>query len=63
MKALAEFTIPFVGLKEGLHHFEFDIDKTFFEAFDFEDFNDINGKIALELTKKSTLLDSLKKKP
>ena len=57
MKALAEFTIPFVGLKEGLHKFEFDINKTFFEAFDFEDFNDINGKISLELTKKSTLLE------
>ena len=24
MKALKEFTIPFVGLKEGEHNFEFD---------------------------------------
>lgn len=57
MKALAEFTIPFVGLKEGLHRFEFEISKTFFEAFDFEDFNDISGTTSLELTKKSTLLE------
>jgi uncharacterized metal-binding protein YceD (DUF177 family) len=57
MKSLAEFTIPFVGLKEGVHRFEFDVDKTFFEAFDYEDFNDIIGKVFLDLTKKNTLLE------
>ena len=34
-KKKQELVIPFVGLKEGVHHFEFDIDSTFFEQFDF----------------------------
>jgi len=31
MKPLKEFTIPFIGLKEGKHHFDYQIDKAFFE--------------------------------
>ena len=41
MKPLKEFTIPFVGLKVGKHHFDYEIDKTFFEHFEYEDFNDV----------------------
>ena len=57
MKPLKEFTIPFVGLKIGKHHFEFKIDKKFFEYFEYEDFNDANVNVALVLDKKTTLLD------
>ena len=57
MKALKEFTIPFVGLKEGEHNFEFEIDNTFFQNFEFEEFNEANVKASLKLLKKSTLLE------
>ena len=39
MEAMKEFTIPFVGLKEGKHQFEFTIDNTFFAHFEYDDFN------------------------
>jgi uncharacterized metal-binding protein YceD (DUF177 family) len=57
MKPLKEFTIPFVGLKIGYHRFEYQIDKTFFEYFEYEDFNDVNVNIDLLLEKKTTLLE------
>lgn len=57
MKELKTFTIPFVGLKEGKHQFEFKIDKTFFDFFDYQDFNDASVEVDLELNKKTTLLE------
>ena len=57
MKELKTFTIPFVGLKEGKHQFEFNIDKTFFDFFDYQDFNDASVEVQLELNKKTTLLE------
>ena len=57
MKPLKEFTIPFVGLKLGKHQFDFDIDKTFFEHFEYDEFNSANVKVDLDLEKKSTLLE------
>ncbi|MGQ3089005.1 MAG: DUF177 domain-containing protein, partial [Flavobacterium sp.] len=39
MKANKEFLIPFVGLKQGKHQFEFEIDKKFFEGFGFDEYN------------------------
>jgi len=57
MKQLKEFTIQFVGLKEGKHHFDYSIDQTFFNHFEYEDFNSCNIKVDLILEKKSTLLE------
>ncbi len=57
MKPLKEFTIQFVGLKLGKHHFDYQIDKKFFEYFEFEDFNDTNIKAEVILNKKETLLE------
>ncbi|MDX1277347.1 DUF177 domain-containing protein [Oceanihabitans sediminis] len=57
MKLLKTFTIPFVGLKDGNHHFEYDIEQSFFEHFGYEDYNDSNIKVNLVLTKKPTLLE------
>ena len=57
MKLLKEFTIPFVGLKTGKHHFEYKVEQTFFEHFEYEDFNDVSINVKLELEKKSTLLE------
>ncbi|WP_440120656.1 YceD family protein [Tenacibaculum sp. Ill] len=57
MKDLKQFNIPFVGLKEGSHLFEYQIDKTFFEAFQFDEFNNTNVKADITFVKKSTLLE------
>ena len=57
MKPLKEFTIPFVGLKIAKHHFEYDIKQTFFDYFEYDDFNDVNVKVAIVLEKKTTLLE------
>ncbi|RLJ96872.1 YceD family protein [Tenacibaculum discolor] len=57
MKDLKQFNIPFVGLKEESHLFEYQIDKTFFEAFQFDEFNNTNVKADITLVKKSTLLE------
>ncbi|WP_458628318.1 YceD family protein [Winogradskyella sp. PC D3.3] len=57
MKALKSYTIPFVGLKEGMHHFDFQIDNAFFEHFEYDEFNAVDVNIDLEFDKKSTLLE------
>ncbi|MFI1744666.1 YceD family protein [Thalassobellus sediminis] len=57
MKPLKEFTIPFVGLKVGKHQFDYEIKETFFEYFEYEDFNNVDVKVDLVLEKKTTLLE------
>jgi uncharacterized metal-binding protein YceD (DUF177 family) len=57
MKPLKEFNIQFIGLKLGEHHFEYDIEKKFFEEFEYDEYNDANFKINLILNKKPTLLE------
>ncbi|WP_340154607.1 DUF177 domain-containing protein [uncultured Winogradskyella sp.] len=57
MKALKSYTIPFVGLKIGEHHFDYQIDNTFFQHFDYDEFNSVDVKIDLKFEKKSTLLE------
>lgn len=57
MKPLKVFDIQFVGLKLGVHSYEFDIDQTFFEHFEYNEFNDSKVKIRLQLQKKTTLLE------
>ncbi|MEN8224540.1 MAG: DUF177 domain-containing protein, partial [Bacteroidota bacterium] len=43
MKALKEYVIPFVGLKEGVHDYSYEIDGKFFESFEYSEID--NGKI------------------
>jgi len=57
MKPLKEFNIQFIGLKLGEHHFEYDIDKKFFDEFEFDEFNDASLKTNLVFNKKTTLLE------
>ena len=57
MKPLKAYTIPFVGLKVGNHDFEYDINQTFFDYFEYEDFNTVSVKVNVTLTKKETLLE------
>lgn len=57
MNTIKEFLIPFVGLKLGKHHFEYQITNAFFENFDYHEFNNSNVKVNVVLEKKSTLLE------
>lgn len=57
MEELKDYTIPFVGLKQGEHEFNYVVDKTFFEHFEFDDFNDSAVTLKVLLTKKTTLLE------
>lgn len=57
MKPLKEYTIQFVGLKQGTHLFEYNIDNTFFKHFEYDDFNAVDVAVAVNLTKKTTLLE------
>lgn len=57
MKALKAYTIKFVGLKLGLHDFEYQIDNKFFEHFEYSEFNDANVNVDVTLNKKTTLLE------
>src|SRR5690554_4324124 len=57
MKELKEFTIPFVGLKLGIHQFNFELKKAFFENFEYEEFNDADINLETLLEKKNTFLE------
>ena len=56
MKALKQFSIPFSGLKLGKHQFDFEIDKSFFDAFEYSLVKDGALKVTLELDKQETML-------
>lgn len=56
-KEFKEYTIPFVGLKIGKHHFDYEINRTFFELFGFDEFNDVDVKVNLLFEKKNTMLE------
>lgn len=57
MKNLKAYTIQFVGLKQGEHKFEYDIDDAFFDLYGYDDFNSIAVKVDLTLIKKPTLME------
>ena len=57
MKSISVHKIEFAGLKVGKHQFSFELNKGFFENFSFFDFNNINLKVDVDLTKKSNLLE------
>ncbi|NCT18353.1 MAG: hypothetical protein COZ75_13730 [Flavobacteriaceae bacterium CG_4_8_14_3_um_filter_34_10] len=57
MKQMREFTIPFAGLKQGEHHFEFKIDTKFFTHFEYEEFHNVEVLAKVLLLKKSNSLE------
>jgi hypothetical protein len=46
MSNLKQYIIPFIGLKQGKHLFEYEIDNTFFEAFNYDEFESSSIKIS-----------------
>ena len=57
MNKTKEYLIPFIGLKLGKHHFEYQVSNAFFEIFDYHEFNNSNIKVNVVLEKKSTLIE------
>lgn len=51
------FVIPFRGLKEGEHEFEYIINNSFFEVYPYEDILDADINVHLNFIKKSTLFE------
>jgi len=57
MKDLKIFDISFIGLKDGLHHFEYTIEKEFFDFFNYDEFYNANVRVNLSLLKKPTMFE------
>ncbi|MET0635086.1 MAG: DUF177 domain-containing protein [Chitinophagaceae bacterium] len=51
-----EFEIPFVGLKEGIHEYSYQITDKFFETFQEQDFSGVNAQVKVSLDKKSSFM-------
>ena len=51
------FKIPFIGLKEGKHQFEYTIDNTFFETNPYDEILGARIDVNLDFVKKSTFLE------
>lgn len=56
MENLREYTIKFIGLRDGLHNFEYKIGKEFFDAYDFSEIIDGEVSVVMTMDKSSTML-------
>lgn len=56
MKARNAYSIPFVGLKLGIHEFEFEIRDAFFDALDYSIIHKGEVDVRLRLEKKETMM-------
>lgn len=57
MKNFKEFEIQFIGLKTEAHHFDYHIDRAFFELFEYDEFNTVDVQVELLLEKKPNMLE------
>ena len=56
MDALKKFSITFQGLKNGIHQFEYQIDRSFFKNFEDSALNDASFVVKLDLEREETML-------
>ena len=56
MSRRREFEIAFVGLKPGVHEYNYSISEKFFEAFQQQDFRNCKANVKLLLDKKSSFM-------
>lgn len=56
MKSLQEYSIPFTGLKLGVHKFEFEVNDSFFEEFEYSLVKSGKLSINLDLEKQETMM-------
>ena len=51
-----EFDIAFVGLKPGIHEFNYEVDDRFFVSYKETDFNDCHASVKLTLEKNTSFM-------
>lgn len=56
VKTVRDFRIPFIGLKLGVHEFEFTLDDAFFESFEFSEIDSAAIQVHVALEKQTTML-------
>ena len=56
MKSLEQYSIPFTGLKLGIHQFEFLVEDAFFEEYEYSLVKSGTLKVELELEKQETMM-------
>jgi len=56
VKVLKDFVIPFVGLKEGIHDFAFEINAAFFESFEYSEIEQGDVHVDLSLERQDRML-------
>lgn len=52
-----DFDIAFIGLSNGAHVFEFDLNDSFFELFEYDEYSQLRGKVIMKMVKSETVLD------
>ena len=57
MSKVKGFSVKFIGLKEGTHNFQFPLCKSFFETFEYSEFNSVDINVDLVLVKKPTIIE------
>lgn len=57
MDKLSQYKVPFTGLNEGAHHFEFRLDGAFFEEFGDKELSKADFKIEMDMTKESSFME------
>ena len=57
MSKVKGFSVKFIGLKEGTHNFQFPLYKSFFELFEYSEFNSVDINVDVILVKKSTIIE------
>lgn len=57
MEMNKEFIIPFAGLKLGKHQFRYQISNSFFESFNYEEFNSSKIDVTADLVKTSSIME------
>ncbi len=56
MKALKDYIIPFVGLKEGVHDYQFEADKQFFESYEYSEVKQGKVHVNVSMEKQNRML-------
>jgi len=56
MNRRREYSIPFVGLKPGVHEYNYPIDDKFFDDFQQQDFKNCHANVKLLLDKKTSFM-------
>ncbi len=52
-----DFDIAFIGLSNGPHDFEFELDDSFFDLFEYDHYRGLSGKATMKMVKSERVMD------